>query len=98
MLQNAPNCTIDNKSVEYAPIPLNIVCAIIPYLEKFSRGVEKFSGGGVENFFFGGGAVRKFSGGVEIFSRVVRKFREGLRFFREELRFFREGLRFFRGD
>ena len=32
MLQNTPNCTIDKKSGEYAPILLNIVCAIIHYL------------------------------------------------------------------
>ena len=32
MLQNTPNCTIDKKSGEYAPIPLNIVCAITHYL------------------------------------------------------------------
>ena len=32
VLQNTPNCTIDNKSGVYAPIPLNIVCAVIPYL------------------------------------------------------------------
>ena len=32
VLQNIPNCTIANKSGEYAPIPLNIVCAVIHYL------------------------------------------------------------------
>ena len=32
VLQNTPNCTIDKKSWEYAPIPLNIVCAVIHYL------------------------------------------------------------------
>ena len=32
MLQNTPICTIDRKSGEYAPIPLNIVCAVIHYL------------------------------------------------------------------
>ena len=32
VLQNTPNCTIDNKSGVYAPIPLNIVCAVTPYL------------------------------------------------------------------
>ena len=32
VLQNTPNCTIDKKSGEYAPIPLNIMCAVIPYL------------------------------------------------------------------
>ena len=32
VLQNTPNCTIDKKSGEYAPIPLNIVCAVIHYL------------------------------------------------------------------
>ena len=32
MLQNTPSCTIDKKSGEYAPIPLNIVCAVIHYL------------------------------------------------------------------
>ena len=30
--ENAPNCTIDNKYGVYAPIPLNIVCAVIPSL------------------------------------------------------------------
>ena len=29
---NTPNCTIDKKSEEYAPIPLTIVCALIHYL------------------------------------------------------------------
>ena len=32
VLQNTPNCTIVKKSGEYAPIPLNIVCAVIHYL------------------------------------------------------------------
>ena len=32
VLQNTPNCTTDKKSGEYAPIPLNIVCAVIHYL------------------------------------------------------------------
>ena len=32
VLQNTPNCTIDKKSGEYAPIPLNKVCAVIHYL------------------------------------------------------------------
>ena len=32
VLQNTPNCTIDKKSGEYAPRPLNIVCAVIHYL------------------------------------------------------------------
>ena len=32
VLQNTPNCTIDKKSGEYAPIPLNIVCVVIHYL------------------------------------------------------------------
>ena len=32
VLQNTPNCTIDKKPGEYAPIPLNIVCAVIHYL------------------------------------------------------------------
>ena len=32
MLQNTPNCTIDKKSGEYAPIPLNIMCIVIHYL------------------------------------------------------------------
>ena len=32
VLQNTPNCTIDKKSGEYAPIPLNIECAVIHYL------------------------------------------------------------------
>ena len=32
VLQNTSNCTIDKKSGEYAPIPLNIVCAVIYYL------------------------------------------------------------------
>ena len=32
VLQNTPNCTIDKKSGEYAPIPLNIMCAVIHYL------------------------------------------------------------------
>ena len=31
-------------------------------VEIFSGGVEKFSGGGIENFFLGGGG-EKFSGG-----------------------------------
>ena len=30
--KNTPSCTIDKKSGEYAPIPLNIVCAVIHYL------------------------------------------------------------------
>ena len=29
VLPNTLSCTIDNKSEEYAPIPLNIVCAVI---------------------------------------------------------------------
>ena len=29
VLQNTPSCTIDKKYGEYAPIPLNIVCAVI---------------------------------------------------------------------
>ena len=32
VLQNTPSRTIDKKSGEYAPIPLNIVCAVIHYL------------------------------------------------------------------
>ena len=32
VLQNTLNCTIDKKSGEYAPIPLNIVCVVIHYL------------------------------------------------------------------
>ena len=32
VLQNTPNCTIDKQSGKYAPIPLNIVCAVIHYL------------------------------------------------------------------
>ena len=32
VLQNTPNCTIDKKSREYAPIPLNIVCTVIHFL------------------------------------------------------------------
>ena len=32
VLQNTSNCTIDKKSGEYAPIRLNIVCAVIHYL------------------------------------------------------------------
>ena len=32
VLQNTPSCTIDKKSGEYAPIHLNIVCAVIHYL------------------------------------------------------------------
>ena len=36
VLQNTPHCTIDKKSGEYAPIPLNIhvhvVCAVRHYL------------------------------------------------------------------
>ena len=32
VLQNTPSCTIDKKSWEYAPIPQNIVCAVIHYL------------------------------------------------------------------
>ena len=32
VLQNTPSCTIDKKSGEYAPIPPNIVCAVIHYL------------------------------------------------------------------
>ena len=32
VLQNTPNYTIDKKSGEYAPIPLNIVCPVIHYL------------------------------------------------------------------
>ena len=32
VLQNKPNCTIDKKSGEYTPIPLNIMCAVIHYL------------------------------------------------------------------
>ena len=32
VLQNTPNCTIDKKSGEYAPIPLNIMSAVIHYL------------------------------------------------------------------
>ena len=31
VLQNTPNCTIDKKSGECAPIPLNIVCAVMHY-------------------------------------------------------------------
>ena len=30
--QNTPNCTIDKTSEKYAPIPQNIVCAVIHYL------------------------------------------------------------------
>ena len=32
VLQNTPSCRIDKKFGEYAPIPLNIVCAVIHYL------------------------------------------------------------------
>ena len=32
VLQNTPRCTIDKKSGEYVPIPINIVCAVIDYL------------------------------------------------------------------
>ena len=32
MLQNTPNCIVDKKSEEYAPIPLNIMCAVIHHL------------------------------------------------------------------
>ena len=32
VLQNTLSCIIDKKSGEYAPIPLNIVCAVIHYL------------------------------------------------------------------
>ena len=34
VLQNTPHCTMDKKSGEYTPIPLNIhvVCAVIDYL------------------------------------------------------------------
>ena len=32
VLQNTPNCTIDKKSGEYAPIPLNKVCTVIHHL------------------------------------------------------------------
>ena len=32
VLHNTPSFTIDKKSGEYAPIPLNIVCAVIHYL------------------------------------------------------------------
>ena len=32
VLQNTPSCTIDKKSWEYFPIPLNIVWAVIHYL------------------------------------------------------------------
>ena len=32
VLQNTPSWTIDKKSGEYAPIPLNVVCAVIHYL------------------------------------------------------------------
>ena len=32
VLQNTSNCTINKKYVEYAPIPLNIMCAVIHYL------------------------------------------------------------------
>ena len=31
VLQNTPSCSIDKKSGGYAPIPLNIVCAVIHY-------------------------------------------------------------------
>ena len=37
MLQNTPSCTIDKKSGEYAPIPLNIVCVVIHYLIFFYK-------------------------------------------------------------
>ena len=32
VLQNTPSSTFDKKSGEYAPILLNIVCAVIHYL------------------------------------------------------------------
>ena len=32
VLQNTPSCTIDKKSGEYAPLPLNIVYAVTHYL------------------------------------------------------------------
>ena len=32
VLQNTQSCTIDKKSGEYAPIPLNIMCVVIYYL------------------------------------------------------------------
>ena len=46
VLQNTPSCTIDKKSGEYTPIPLNIVCAVIHYLLFFYKN-EYFY-----NFFF----------------------------------------------
>ena len=58
VLQNTLSCTIDKKSGEYAPIPLNIVCAVIHYLlflyknkyfykilAKYSHNFYKFSRG-----------------------------------------------------
>ena len=32
MCSKTPSCTIDKKSGEYAPIPLNIACALILYI------------------------------------------------------------------
>ena len=43
----APNRTIDKKSGEYAPIPLNIVCTVLHYLLFLYKKMDIFT-----NFFF----------------------------------------------
>ena len=50
VLQNTPNCTIDKKSGEYAPIPLNIVCAVVHYLLFLYKKINIFAICILQNF------------------------------------------------